>query len=183
VRHLFAPGKYIAVIGIDGLGSYAIQYARILGSGANVVALDLRQDKIDLATELGADFTVKIDNDSARDEINRITKGNGFDVVLDTVSLESTLNLGVKTLNRNGAIVVVGLFGQEVRMPLFETVIKEYQMYGSLWGNYNELREVIELTKESRIKHRIQKFALSSVNDAIELLRQGNITGRAIIIP
>ena len=68
------------------------------------------------------------------------------------------LNLGVKTLNRNGAIVVIGLFGQEVRMPLFETVIKEYQMYGSLWGNYNELREVIELAKEGRLKHRIQKF-------------------------
>ena len=54
VRHLLVPGGYIAIIGIGGLGSYAIQYAKILGSGANVVALDLRQDKIDLATELGA---------------------------------------------------------------------------------------------------------------------------------
>lgn len=149
-----------------------------------MVALDLRQDKIDLATELGADFTVKIDKDGrVKDEINRITKGNGFDVVLDTFSSESTLNLGVKTLNRNGAIVVIGLFGKEVIMPLFETVIKEYQIYGSLWGNYDELREVIELAKESRLKHRIQKFALSGVNDAIELLRHGNITGRAVIIP
>ena len=50
----------------------------------------------------------------------------------------------VKTLNRNGAIVVIELFGQKVRMPLSETVLKEYQMYGSLWGNYNELREIIE---------------------------------------
>ena len=184
VRHLLVPGKYVAVIGIGGLGSYAIQYARILGSGVNVVALDLRQGKLDLATELGADFTVKIDkDDNAKDEINRITKGNGFDVVLDTVSMESTLNLGIKTLNRNGAIVVIGLFGQEVRMPLFETVIREYQIYGSLWGNYNELREVIELAKESRLKHGIQKFPLLGVNDAIELLRHGNITGRAVIIP
>ena len=184
MRHILVPGKYIAIIGIGGLGSYAIQYAKILGSGANVVALDLRQDKMDFATELGADFTVKIDKDGhAKDEINRITKGNGFDVVLDTVSLESTLNLGIKTLNRNGAIVVIGLFGQEVRMPLFETVLKEFQMFGSLWGNYNELREVIDLAKKGRLKHRIQKFALSSVNDAIELLRHGNITGRAVIIP
>ena len=50
----------------------------------------------------GADFTVKIDkDDNAKDEINRITNGNGFDVVLDTVSMEGTLNLGIKTLNRN----------------------------------------------------------------------------------
>ena len=87
-------------------------------------------------------------NDSAKDEINRITKGNGFDVILIPSAWKVPLNLGVKTLNRNGAIVVVGLFGQEVRMPLFETVIKEYQMYGSLSESFNELREVIELAKE-----------------------------------
>ena len=79
--------------------------------------------------------------------------------------------------------MVIGLFGQ-VRMPLFETVIREYQIYGSLWGNYNELREVIDRSaKESRLIHGIQKFPLLGVNDAIELLRHGNITGRAVIIP
>lgn len=184
VRHLLVPGKYIAVVGIGGLGSYAVQYARILGAGANIVALDHREDKLQLATDLGADFAVNIDKkDDVKKDINRITNGNGFDIVLDTVSLESTLNLAVETLNRNGAIVVIGLFGQEIRMPLFETVIKEYQVYGSLWGNYNELHEVIELAMKGAIKHHIQKFSLSKVNDAIELLRDGNITGRAVIIP
>jgi D-arabinose 1-dehydrogenase-like Zn-dependent alcohol dehydrogenase len=65
--------------------------------------------------------------------------------VLDTVGLESTINLAVDILNKNGAIVIVGLFGKEITTPLFQTVIREYQVYGSLWGNYNELREVIEL--------------------------------------
>jgi propanol-preferring alcohol dehydrogenase len=79
--------------------------------------------------------------------------------------------------------VVIGLFGQEIRMPLFDTVINEYQIYGSLWGNYNELREVIELAKTGGIKHHIEKFTLTKVNDAIELLRGGDIIGRAVIIP
>jgi alcohol dehydrogenase, propanol-preferring len=184
VRHLLAPGKYIAIIGIGGLGSYAIQYARILGSGANVIALDRREDKLKLASDLGADFTINVEkNKDVTDQINKITKANGLDVVLDTVCLESTFNLAIKTLNRNGAIVVIGLFGQEIRMPLFDTVINEYQIYGSLWGNYNELREVIELAKRGVIKHHIEKFTLPKVNDAIELLRAGNITGRAVIIP
>ena len=61
VPHILGPGKYIAVIGIGGLGSYAIQYARILGSGASVVALDHCEDKLQLATDLGADFTVNIE--------------------------------------------------------------------------------------------------------------------------
>jgi alcohol dehydrogenase, propanol-preferring len=184
VRHLLAPGRYIAVIGIGGLGSYAIQYAKMLGAGANVVALDRRDDKLELATDLGADSTLNIEKtDEIEGLVKMITKGNGFDVVLDTVSMESTLNLAVRTLNRSGAIVVIGLFGQEIRLPLFETIIKEYQIYGSLWGNYNELREVIELAKKGFIKHHIQKFTLSKVNDAIELLRRGNILGRAVVIP
>ena len=184
VRHILGPSKYIAVIGIGGLGSYAIQYARILGSGASVVALDHCEDKLQLATDLGADFTVNIEKTyDVKDEIGKITRDNDFDVVLDTVGLENTLNLGIKTLNRNGAIVVVGLFGQEIKMPLFETVTKEYQLYGSLWGNYNELCEVIELAVKREVKHRVQIFSLSEINDAIELLRVGNITGRAVIIP
>jgi propanol-preferring alcohol dehydrogenase len=52
-----------------------------------------------------------------------------------------------------------------------------------LWGNYNELREVIELAKKGKIKHQIHEFPLSRVNEAIELLRAGNIDGRAVIIP
>lgn len=184
VRHLLVPGKNIAIIGIGGLSSYAIQYTNILGSGANVVALDLSQDKLELALDVGANSIIKIDKDgNVKEEIDRVTKGNGFDVVLDTVSLESTLSLAVNNLRRNGALVVIGLFGQEVNAPLFQTVINEYQIYGSLWGNYNELCEVIELSYQRRIKHRIEKFALSDVNEAIELLRKGNIHGRAVILP
>ena len=134
--------------------------------------------------EIGADFTVSVNKSlDIRNEISRITKGNGVDVVLDTVGLESTLNLAGTLLNKNGAIVMVGLFGKEITIPLFQTVIKEYQLYGSLWGNYNELREVVDLAKTGKVKHRIQKFRLSEVNDAIELLHGGNITGRAVIIP
>jgi D-arabinose 1-dehydrogenase-like Zn-dependent alcohol dehydrogenase len=79
--------------------------------------------------------------------------------------------------------VVIGLFGQEIRMPMFDTVINEYQIYDSLLGNYNELREVIELAKTGVLKHHIEKFTPAKVNDAIELLRGENIIGRAVIIP
>lgn len=112
-----------------------------------------------------------------------MTNGQGIDVVLDTVGLESTLDTAVNILNRNGAIVVIGLFGKEIKTPLFQTVIKEFQIYGSLWGNYNELCEVVELAKKRKIKHHIRKFSLSKVNDAIDLLRTANISGRAVITP
>jgi len=184
IRHLLGPGKSIGIIGIGGLGSYAVQYARILGCGAKIIALDRSDDKLALSKDMGADFTVKIQESlDVRNEIERITNGNGIDVVLDTVGLETTIELALRVLNKSGAIVLIGLFGQKVIMPLFQTIIKEYELYGSLWGNYNELREVLELAKMRKIKHRTQKFAFSKVNDAIDLLRNGKVTGRAVITP
>jgi propanol-preferring alcohol dehydrogenase len=184
VQHILGPNKNIAIIGIGGLGFYATQYAGILGSGATVFAMDRSEDKLALAKEVGADFTLNIANrEEIRNDIDIITKGQGIDVVLDTVGLESTINIAVNILNRNGAIVVVGLFGSEIRTPLFQTVIKEFQIFGSLWGNYNELCEVIELAKKGKIKHYIQKFSLRKVNDAVDLLRTGKISGRAVITP
>ena len=184
IRHLIVPGKYVGIIGIGGLGSYAVQYAKMLGFGANIVAIDRRDDKLELGAKLGADFTINFEKTSdLRSAVKKITNSNGFDVVLDTVGLASTFNLAIENLNRNGAIVMVGLFGQKTELPIFDTVIKEFQIYGSLWGNYNELREVIELAKKGMIRHHLSKFRLSNVNDAIKLLKNGDIVGRAVVIP
>ena len=184
VRHILGPNRSVAIMGIGGLGFYATQYARILGSGASVVALDRSDEKLEMAKEIGgADFTLNTSDSEVRSKVDKITNGEGVDVVLDTVGLESTINLAVDILNKNGAIVIVGLFGKEITTPLFQTVIREYQVYGSLWGNYNELREVIELAKKGKIKHQVHKFPLSKVNEAIDLLRAGGIEGRAVIIP
>lgn len=80
-------------------------------------------------------------------------------------------------------LVVVGLFANQINMPLAVSVINEYQVLCSLWGNYNELREVIELAKQHKLKHSIQKFSLSEVNKATDLLRSGHIDGRGVIMP
>lgn len=184
VRQLLGPNKTIAIIGIGGLGFYGTQYARILGSGANVLAMDRSEEKLELAKEVGADFTLNMaTSKDIRKKIDIITKGQGIDVVLDTVGLETTLDTSINILNKNGAIVVVGLFGREFKAPLFQMVLKELQINGSLWGNHNELSEVIELAKKRKIKHQIKKFSLSKVNDAIDLLRTGSISGRAVITP
>ena len=79
--------------------------------------------------------------------------------------------------------ILVGLFGNELRMPAFAAVANEFRFYGSLWGNYNELAEVIELARTGRIRHRIQKATLTEINDAVKLLQEGLIVGRGIILP
>jgi alcohol dehydrogenase, propanol-preferring len=187
IRHLLGPGKTIAIFGIGGLGSYAIQYAKTLGQSSTVIALDRNEEKLKLAEKFGADYVVNVSNSqNIRSEIlSKITEGRrtGVDVVIDCVGAEATVEDSCRILNKGGSLVVVGLFGSQIKIPLVRAVLQEYQVYGSLWGNYNELCEVIELAKAGKIKHNIQKFPLSEINEAIQLLKNGEIVGRGVIIP
>ena len=72
---------------------------------------------------------------------------------------------------------------EDTLIPLFPLIRKEFQYLGSLWGNYNELREIMELATKGLIKNNVQKLNLSEVNDALDLLREGNIQGRGVLIP
>jgi propanol-preferring alcohol dehydrogenase len=184
IRHLLVPGTNIAIVGVGGLGSYAVQYAKIFGAGSNVIAIDVDDKKLELAERFVADHVInsKMQQD-IRKEVLQKTGGNGLDVVVDCVGSEETIRNSVATLSKGGVLVMVGLFGGQINMPLVSAVINEYQVICSLWGNYNELREVIELAKHQKIKHRIHSFPLTEINKAIDLLRVGNIEGRAVIVP
>ncbi len=161
-----------------------VQYAKIFGAGSNVIAIDVDDRKLELAERFGADHVInsKMQQDIKKEVLQK-TGGNGLDVVVDCVGSEETIRNSVATLSKGGVLVMVGLFGGQINMPLISAVINEYQVICSLWGNYNELREVIELAKDQKIKHRIHSFPFTEINKAIDLLRVGNIEGRAVIVP
>lgn len=190
VRNMLGPGKSIGIVGIGGLGYYAVQYAKMLGQSSVVVAFDLKEEKLKLAQEAGADFTINISTSSKesnlpqiKEEVSRITKGKGIDVIIDCVGAENTIYNSIRLLSKGGCLVIVGLFGNNIKAPLVPSVLNEYKICGSLWGNYNELREVLWLATNGRIKPRISKFPLSDINDAIDLLKNGKILGRGVIVP
>ena len=186
IRHMLGPRKVIAIMGIGGLGYYAVQYAKILGQASNVLALDKQDEKLQLAQTVGADFTIdtsKYEKYQLKEEVLKATNGRGVDVVIDFVGTENTVYNSIVLLNKGGTLVLVGLFGTQVTLPLVPSVINEYSVIGSLWGNYNELRQVIDLAKSKKIKHSIQRFPLNKVNEVTSLLKEGKIIGRAIIIP
>jgi alcohol dehydrogenase, propanol-preferring len=126
----------------------------------------------------GADHIVNIKSkskDQVRNEIDDLTRGKGIDVILDIVGLEQTVQTDLRIVAKGGALVIVGLFGNKISIPAFATVANEFQFYGSFWGNYNEVSEVIELAKRAQIRHRILKFKLSEINEAVVSLEQGLI--------
>lgn len=184
VSRILSPGTSIAVVGMGGLGLYGIQYARLLAPNSTVIAMDRDERKLCVAENLGAEYTVNsLSSKSIRDEILRLTDGKGVDVVIDTVGAENTISDSFKILAKNGALVVVGLFGDQIKVPLLQAVVNEYQIYASLWGNYNELKEVIELARQRKIRHSYQSFPLKEINQAVDSLKEGQIVGRAVIVP
>jgi alcohol dehydrogenase, propanol-preferring len=117
-----------------------------------------------------------------REQLTKLT-GKGVDIVIDCVDAENTTRDAFRLLNKGGALVVVGMFGNEVKIPLVPAIVNVYQVQFSLWGNYNELCEVIELAKQGKISHSIQQFPLSEINKVADMLRNGEIKGRAVIVP
>lgn len=121
-----------------------------------MIALDRTEEKLQLAEKFGAEHVVNVSkSQNIRSEItSKISegKGTGVDVVIDCVGADATIEDSCRILNKGGSLLVVGLFGSQIKIPLVRTVLQEYLAYGSLWGNYIELREVIELAKTGKIK-------------------------------
>ena len=178
-------GRTVVVNGIGGLGGYGVQYARLLGGGAIVVGFARNDEKLAVARENGAHHTVNTRNKTAEEvqnELEDLTGRREVDAVLDCAGAEESLALGFSILATEGALTSVGLIGQRAQLPLFPFVSGEKSYFGSFWGNYNDLTEVLALAGEGRIKHNIIPVNFDDINESLEALGRGDMVGRAVII-
>lgn len=178
-------GRTVVVNGIGGLGSYAVQYARLLGGGATVFGFARSDEKLEVAREHGAHHTVNVRDKSVEEvqgEIEDATGRRTVDAVLDCAGSEESLGLAASILDTEGALSQVGLMGQRVELPLFPFVSGEKSYFGSFWGNYNDLREVLALAAQGLIKHHVVPVKLGDINDNLEALGRGDIVGRAVVV-
>lgn len=178
------PNRLLAVFGVGGLGTYAVQYAKLLSGGATVVAFARNEEKLAIAKDLGADYAINIANksvDDIRRELNQATGKSQLDAVIDCAGAEDMIKLGFSLLAPGGHYSSVGLVGDRIDIPLFPFVAREYTYHGSFWGNYNDLSEVMSLAEQGKIRHTLKVGHLEDVNEYIELLRGGDVVGRAVI--
>ncbi|MGV0643586.1 NAD(P)-dependent alcohol dehydrogenase [Mycolicibacterium sp. XJ879] len=182
---VLGPGTTLAVMGVGGLGAYAVQYAKLLGAGATVVALARNDEKLALAKENGADHTINIgdrSDDQVRDALEQVTGRREFDAVIECAGAETSIRLAFALLATEGAVATVGLVGNRVDMPLFPLVSREYTLFGSFWGNYSDLTEVVALAEAGKIKDSVTQVRFEEVNDHIDALGHGDFVGRAVIV-
>jgi NAD+-dependent secondary alcohol dehydrogenase Adh1 len=171
-----APGTTSVVIGVGGVGHIALQLMRVLGGGA-VIGVDTDERRRALAKELGADEVLA---DAA--EVREATNGAGADVVLDFVATDATHAAGLDMLARRGLYSTVG-YGGMITVPSVAMVVGETEIAGNLVGSWIDLWELLQLHARGDVTLKTQTHPLESVNDVLDALRGGEITGRAVLVP
>ncbi|PKA40056.1 NAD(P)-dependent alcohol dehydrogenase [Rhizobium sullae] len=178
------PDRVIGVFGVGGLGGYAVQYAKLLGSGARVVAFARSPAKLAVAKDYGVDHTISVKGKSPADiakELGQVTGQNELDAILDAVGAPEMIQLGFSLLATSGHYVDVGLVGDHIDIPLFPRISREQTFHGSYWGNNTDLSEVMALAAQDKIRHTLDVFSFGQINQYLELLRAGEIVGRAVM--
>ncbi len=178
--------ELLVIIGAGGLGTTAIQLASRTTS-ARIVALDIDDGKLKLASSLGADQTINTKVLSKKDVVDAIkkeNKGRGADAVIDFVGSPATSELGFEALTKQGRLVLVGLFGGAASFPLPLFPLRGAQATGSFTGTLTELSELVQLAASGVVRPVVSgRYSLEEANDVLEKLARGEIAGRALLRP
>lgn len=170
------PSETVAVFGVGGLGHLAVQYARLVG--AQVIAIDVDHDKLELATALGADHVV---NSREVDPIAAIHALGGADVSLAFAVTPKAFEQALASLSPGGRLVCVAMpAGGTMNLPIFETVVKGIQVIGSIVGTRQDLHAVFELQTQGRTRVIAEGRKLDDVNQAMDDVLSGSALARLV---
>jgi propanol-preferring alcohol dehydrogenase len=170
------PSDLVAVFGVGGLGHLALQYARI--AGGTVVAVDVSDDKLQLAKDLGAEYTVNASNE---DPVAFIQSLGGADAAIALAAAPKPCEQAFRSLRRAGRLVLVGLpADNSMSLPIFETVLNGITVTGSIVGTRVDLAETFELHADGRTRVIRETRALEQVNDAFEEVLAGRVPARLV---
>ena len=179
LAHLAVPGSTAVVIGVGGVGHIALQLVRELGS-STTVAVDTDERRRRLAAELGADEV--LDGRAPVEGVRELTGGRGADLVFDFVGTDQTHADAVAMLARGGTYSVIG-YGGTVSVPSGALVGDEHAVVGNLVGTWIDLWELLQLHATGRLVLKTEAHPLDSVNEVLAKLRDGEVTGRAVLVP
>jgi propanol-preferring alcohol dehydrogenase len=175
------PGEWVVISGIGGLGHVAVQYARAMG--LHVVALDVSEDKLALASSLGADLAVDGRRGAdAVEEVLKATDGGAHGVLVTAVSLPA-FDQALAMVRRKGTVSLVGLPPGTFPTPVFDVVLKRITVRGSIVGTRRDLAESLAFAAEGKVRANVSTRPLEAINDVFDDLLAGRVEGRVALVP
>jgi propanol-preferring alcohol dehydrogenase len=176
----------LVILGAGGLGTIAIQIAKKI-IGAQVAVLDVTEEKLELASKLGGDYVYNsshLQEKELASKIKEISSGRGADAAIDFVGIPQTSSIGFRVLGRGGKLIVIGLAGGSVNLPLPLFPLREASIIGNFTGSLKDLIELVEIAKQGIVSPVVsEEYPLEDANLAIEKLRKGDVKGRIILRP
>ncbi|CAH0058001.1 unnamed protein product [Clonostachys solani] len=175
------PSEPVLLIGARGLGLSAISVLRTLRHEAIVVA-DISDDKLTAAAAAGATKTVNTSGPFASRDILAATNGPVI-AVIDFVNNSSTASLVNGLVAKGAKWVQVGVMGGSIELSLVANIFKGLTIYSNITGNLEGLRKLVQLANEGKLSPvPVHKMAWDSVNEAMELLQSGKVSGRIVLV-
>ena len=170
------PGQSVAIVGIGGLGHLAVQYARAMGM--HVIAVDIADEKLDLARESGAGVTI---NAALSDPVEEVQKLGGVEGVLATAVSRKSISQGVGMLCPGGTMSMVGLPPGNFELPVFDTVLNRKTIRGSIVGTRLDLQEALDFAADGKVASHFSVDVLDNINAIFDQMREGAIDGRIVM--
>ena len=173
----------ILIVGAGGLGLMGVQIANHM-TKCKIICADIDDEKLKIAKELGATDVVNTKESDASQKIMSICNEKGVDSIVDFVNAPPTVKLDLSVIRKLGNIILVGLFGGSVDLPLVSVPLKAITIQGAYTGNYKDMVELIELAKQGVINPIVSKhYTLDEATGALDDLKNRKILGRAVINP
>jgi len=152
----------------------AIQLVKAV-TGAKIIAMDIDDQKLDVAKKNGADNTIN----SKKEDPVKATNKLGADAVIDSVNASKTVETDIQFLRSRARLVLVGLFGGDLKLSLVMMPTRAYRLIGSYTGTISDLIELVSLARRGVIKQAVSnRFKLDQATEALRMLTEGKIIGR-----
>lgn len=173
-----AGGQRLAVFGIGGLGHLAVQFGGAFG--AEVTAIDISEEKLELAKSLGAANTL---NAVASDGIKQLRRSGGVHVALVTSAAKAAYDMAFSCLRPTGTLLVVGLPAENICFPPILMAGGEIRIQATAVGTRQDLREVLTMAAAGKVRCQTVARPLNQAKEALDQLRKGQVTGRIVLTP
>ena len=173
------PGQWVAIYGAGGLGNLAIQYAKKVFN-ARVVAVDINQDKLDLAKESGADLVVN--GKEVEDVAGYIQEKTGgtHSAVVTAVS-KAAFNQAIDSVRAGGTVVAVGLPSEYMELSIVKTVLDGIRVVGSLVGTRKDLEEAFDFGAQGLVVPVVETVPVDTAVEVFDQMEKGEIQRRKVL--
>ena len=180
-------GESIVVFGAGGIGLNIIQAAKLV-SAWPIIGVDVHENRLELAKEIGATHVINSSKENFHERISQIIKNDKLDVFIDNTGIPSIIEMGYKLVTKSGRVILVGVpkIGSNINIYTLPLHFGK-SLIGSFGGECDPAKDIpryLKLLRQEIISFKglvTARYELNDINEAISLMREGKTAGRVMI--